>query len=202
MWTKREPVPVSPLDGIPEHAKELFEILEMRSLTIGYFGRFNDPDPRRDPGTPQPVPDVDGGRTECTWMIGLLHDTDRFLNQVTTGPVALTPVLMRITPQSLILFDEASATPMLWSAWDRMCRIDLRPFEGGSYQVLALSHFNSPLAVSERFGVGSSIPLDPAEVEIRYLYTHAGPATFQEIDRHWRQVHIPQDLHRLPCLLG
>jgi hypothetical protein len=202
MWTKQENVPRSPLDGVPEHAKELFEILEMRSLSIGYFGRFNDPAPGRAPHIPQPVPEVDRGRNEATWMFGLLHDTDHLLNQVTTGSVAVTPVLMRITQQSLVLFDESSATPILSSGWDRMCRIDLRPLEGGSYQVFALSHFNSPLAVAERFGVGASIPLDPAEVEIRCLYTHADPAAFEVIDRHWRQAHIPQELHRLPSLLG
>jgi len=202
MRTKREAAPVSPLDGVPVYAKELFEILEMRSLTIGYFGRFGDFGAPRDANVPQAVPDVDRGRDGCTWMFGLLHESDRLLNAVTTGPVALTPVLMRITPESLVLFDEPTADPLLTSDWERMCRIDLKPLDGGEYQILALSHLVSPLTVEERFGVASSVPLDPSEVEIRYLYTHALPVTFEEIDRYWRHHHIPQELHRLPSLLG
>jgi hypothetical protein len=115
--------------------------------------------------------------------------------------VALTPVIMLVSDEGLVMFDEASADIVLSSTWDRMCRFDLKPVDEGNYQVFALSCFAAPISVQERFGEAAA-PLDSSEIEIRYLYTHANPSTFEEIDRYWSRMHIPQVMHQLPCLLA
>ena|SRR5664279_6005848 len=190
MWTKKEHLPTTPLSGVPEYAKELFEILEMRSLTPDYFERFEQ--------------QVDGAaaRPDRSWMIGLLHHTDGPIDTVTTGTVSLVPVVMLVTGEALLVFDESSMEIVLSTGWDRMCRIDLKPVDEGNYQIFAVSYLAAPLSVSERFPDERSMPLDASEVEIHYLYTHANPSTFQEIDRYWSRAHIPQNLHRIPSLLA
>ena len=190
MWTKKEHLPTSPLSAVPEHAKELFEILEMRSLTPDYFERFE-----------HRVPGLDA-ETDGSWTIGLLHNSDAVLNSTTTRPAVLTPVILLVTADDLMVFDESSTEIVLSSSWDRMCRIDLRPVDEGVYQIFAISHFTSPMTVSERFQGQLSIPLDPSEIGINYLYMHANPSTFEEIDRHWSRAHIPQDMHQIPSLLA
>ena len=186
---KKDQLPVAPFAGVPEYAKELFEIIEMRSLTPDYFDRFLEE---------RAVSDVED---HSSWIIGLLHDRERPLG-LTTGPVALIPVIMLVSGQGLIMFDEASADVVLSTSWDRMCRIDLKPVEQGNYQVFALSCFTAPISVSERFPGHASAPLDSSEIEIRHVYTHANPSTFEEIDRYWSRMHIPQVMHQLPSLLG
>ncbi len=186
---KKVPLPVAPFAGVPDHAKELFEILEMRSLTPDYFDRF--------------LPDGAGRDAEHlgSWIIGLLHDSEWPLDS-SAGPVALTPVIMLVSGDGLVMFDEASAEVVLSSAWNRMCRLDLKPVEDGNYQVFALSWFTAPMSVSERFPGHAGAPLDSSEIGIRHVYTHANPSTFEEIDRYWSRVHIPQVMHQLPSLLG
>ena len=65
-----------------------------------------------------------------------------------------------------------------------------------------LSWFAAPMSVSERFPGHSAVPLESSEIGIRYVYTHANPSTFEEIDRYWSRMHIPQVMHQLPSLLG
>ncbi len=189
MWTKREHLPTSPLASVPEYAKELFEILEMRSLTPDYFERFEDR-----------VPGLDA-EAEGSWTIGLLLDSDTVMSCAGTGPVALTPVILLVTGDNLMVFEESSTEIVLSSTWDRMCRIDLKPVDEGDFQVFALSFFLSPLTLSERFPGPPSTPLDPSEIGVLYLYMHANPCTYKEIDRHWSPVHIPQELHLIPSLV-
>lgn len=193
MWTKKEHLPTSPLSGLTDHAKELFEIHEMRSLTPDYFERFGQRQRQRDTGT--------GLEPVGSWMIGLLHGTDRLSNPAPNAAVALTPVVMLVTEQDLVVFDEASTEVVLSSSWDRMCRIELKPVEEGNYQVFALSYLAATLSVSERLPDELSTPLDASEIGVHYLYTHANPSTFEVIDRYWSRTHIPQHLHRLPSLL-
>jgi len=190
MWTKKEHLSTTPLSGVPEYAKELFEILEMRSLTPDFFECFGQ--------------HIDGAvaRPDCTWMVGLLHDRDRSFNTVTSGTVSLVPVVMLVTGKALVVFDESSMETLLSTGWDRMCRIDLKPVDEGNYQIFAVSYFTAPLSVSERFSDELSMPLEASEIGIRYLYTHANPSTFEEIDRYWSRAHIPQHLHQIPSLLA
>ena len=42
MWTRKD-LPTTPRSGVPGYAKELFEIVEMRSLAPDYFERFEAP---------------------------------------------------------------------------------------------------------------------------------------------------------------
>lgn len=189
-WTKKEQPPSSPFCAVPEHAKELFEILEMRSLTPDYFERFDDR--------------VGGLRARAggSWTIGLLHDSDAPMDVAVPDRVVLTPVILLVTADSFTMFDEASTEIVVWSSWDRLCRIDLKPVDDGDYQILAISYLTSFMTVSERFSEQPPRPLDPSEIGISYLYMHANPSKFEEIDRHWRQAHIPQDMHQIPHLLA
>jgi hypothetical protein len=187
--TKKDQLPTTPLSGVPEDAKEQFEILEMRSLTSDYFERFAGTVRCLDPGE-------DG-----SWTIGLLHGSASPLTSVTTSSVVFTPVILLVTEERLVVFDEASTEILLSSAWDRMCRIDLKPVEAGDYQIFALSFLVAPTTAPEVFPDRSLAPLDRSEIGIRYFYTHANPSTFEEIDRYWSQVHVPQAMHQLPSLL-
>jgi hypothetical protein len=190
MWTKKDHLPTTPLSGVPEHAKELFEILEMRSLTSDYFDRF------------ESQYSVADAQHDGSWTIGLLHDTESLLSSVTnTSTVALVPAVILVTGDDLVVFDESSAEIVFSTRWDRMCRIDLKPVDGGDYQIFALSYLAAAISVSERFPDELSMPLDSSEIGIHYLYTHANPSTFEEIDRHWSRAHIPQQLHQIPSLL-
>ena len=188
MWTRKDHIPATPLSHVPESAKELFEILEMRSLTPDYFTRFE-----------IQLRTVDSSE-DGSWTIGLLHDSESPLNAV--GGVPVLPAVILVTSNGLVLFDEPSGEIVLSSSWDRMCRIDLRPVDAGDYQIFALSYFTAPTSVSERFSDPASAPLDGSEIGVRYLYTHANPSTFKEIDRYWRGAHIPQALHQIPNLLA
>lgn len=189
MWNKKEQAPASPLSGVTESTKELFEILEMRSLTPDYFDRFEPP------GT------AAGSGRDGSWVIGLLHDNDSLFNAVTTTTVRLTPVVMLVSEEGLVVFDESSARIVLACDWARMCRIDLKPVEEGDYQVFVLSYLVTTLSVAERFPDDGSMPLEASEIGVHYLYTHANPSTFGVIDRYWSRTHVPQHLHRLPSLL-
>lgn len=190
MWTRRDTLPVAPLSGVPEYAKELFEIVEMRSLTPDYFEQFEARLRTVDPSE-------DG-----SWTIGLLRESDSPVTTAINDSLPLVPTILVVTVNGLVLFDEASAEIVLSCTWDRMCRVDLKPVEEGDYQIFAFSSFSAPMSVAERFSGLSSWPLDSSEVDVRYLYTHANPSTFKEIDRHWSGAHIPQDLHQIPSLLG
>jgi hypothetical protein len=186
---KKDQLPESPLAGVPCYAKELFEILEMRSLTPDYFDRFPADGPVHD------------AEQRGSWVIGLLHDCVGLAGP-DGAPVSLTPVIMLVSGEGLVMFDEASTDIVLSSTWDRMCRFDLKPVDEGNYQVFALSCFAAPMSVQERFPSETALPLDSSEIEIRYLYTHANPSTFEEMDRYWSRMHIPQVMHRLPSLLA
>jgi len=181
---------MTPLSGVPASAKELFEILEMRSLTPDYFERFE-----------RQLREVDSSE-DGSWTIGLLLDTDSPMTAVGDGPPPLLAIIILVTANGLVLFDETSSEILVSCTWDRMCRIDLRPVDEGDYQIFALSFFCAPMSVADRFPSLSSLPLDRSEVEVRYLYTHANPSTFREIDGHWSRAHIPQDLHQIPSLLA
>ena len=124
------------------------------------------------------------------------------MSEVGNGSVAVLPTIILVTPNGIVLFDEASAEIVASSTWDRMCRIDLKPVDDGEYQILAISYFTAPVSVSERFAGGPGTPLDNSEVGVGYLYTHTNPSTFREIDRFWSRAHIPQDLHQMPSLLA
>ncbi len=124
------------------------------------------------------------------------------MTEVGNGSVPVLPTIILVTPNGILLFDEESSEIVASSTWDRMCRIDLKPVDDGEYQILALSYFTGPLSVSERFAGGSDIPLDSTEVGVDYLYTHANPSTFGEIDRFWSRAHIPQALHQMSSLLA
>jgi hypothetical protein len=187
----KDHVPVAPFALVPEQAKELFEITEMRSLTPNYFERF---DTRADPGEAE--------EHRGSWTIALLLEAAGASSPIGAHPVGLRPVVMHVTDHGPTVYDEASGQVVLSQHWDRMCRIDLKPVEDGNYQVLALSFLDSPLALDERFPVASPTPLDRSEIGFRYLYTHANPSTFVAIDRNWSRAHIPQGMHQLPSLLG
>jgi hypothetical protein len=190
LWTKKEQPPISPLCVVPEQAKELFEIIEMRSLTPDYFDRF--------------AHRVAGLRALASgsWTIGLLHDADAPMDSPTPDPVVVTPVILLVTADGITMFDEASAEIVVSSSWDRMCRIDLKPVDDCDYQIFAISYFTSSMPVSERFSERPPRPLDRSEIGVAYLYMHANPSRFEEIDRHWRRAHIPQDMHQIPHLLA
>lgn len=178
------------LSGIPEHAKDLFAILEMRSLTPDYFERFA-----------ESIRYV-GFRENDTWTFALRHDTSDALHSAVDDPGVLVPAVLVIGAHGMAVLDEPSAEVLWQTTWDRTCRIDLKAYERGEYQLLALSYFIGPASVPERFPDASSAPLDPSEIGVQYFYTHTTPSTYEEIDRHWAPAHIPQDRHQLSDLLG
>jgi hypothetical protein len=177
------------LSGIPEHAKDLFAILEMRSLTPEYFQRF--------------APSIQGigfGEDD-SWMFALLHDTASPASSAVADPGVLVPVVLMVSDRGAAVLHETS-TEVLWrTSWDRTCRVDLRAFESGEYQIFALSYFIGLTSVSERFSDASTPPLRPAEIGVLYFYAHATPSDFEGIDRHWAAEHISQERHQLPDLL-
>ncbi len=177
------------LAGVPEHAKDLFAILEMRSLTPDYFERFSGP-----------IRSIDFGE-EDSWTFALLHDTSNALNVSVDDPGVLVPVVLVVSVRGVAVLHEASVEVLGHVPWDRTCRIDLKAYEGGEYQLFGLSYFVGPGSVVERFPDPSAPPLDRSEIGVRYFYTHTTPATFEEIDRYWAPVHIPQERHQLPPLL-
>lgn len=177
------------LSGVPEHAKDLFAILEMRSLTPDYFERFS-----------EPIRSIEFGEGD-TWAFALLHDTSSALNASVEDPGVLVPVVLVVSVRGVAVLHEASVEVLWHIPWDRTCRIDLKAYEGGEYQLFALSYFIGPLSVAERFPDPSALPLDPSEIGIRYFYTHTTSTTYEEIDRYWAPVHIAQDRHQLPRLL-
>jgi hypothetical protein len=177
------------LAGIPEHAKDLFAILEMRSLTQDYFERFT-----------ESIHGIGFG-DEDSWMFALLHDTSSALSSAVEDPGVLTPVILVVSEQGVAVLHEASAEVLWRTTWGRTCRIDLRALEEGEYQLFALSYFIGLRSVSERFADATAPPLEPAEIGIQYFYTHASPSAYGEIDQHWAPEHISQDRHRLPDLL-
>jgi hypothetical protein len=177
------------LSEVPEHAKDLFAILEMRSLTPDYFDRFA-----------ESIRGI-GFAEDASWMFALLHDTASALGSTAEDPGVLVPVVLLVSEQGAAVLDENS-TEVLWrTSWDRTCRIDLKAFESGEYQIVALSYFVGLMSVSERFSDGSSPPLQPAETGVLYFYTHAAPSEFEAVDRYWAPEHIPQEWHQLPGLL-
>ena len=178
------------LSGVPEHAKDLFAILEMRSLTPDYFERFS--------GS---IRSIDFEEKD-SWTFALLHDTSSALNFSVEDPGVLVPVVLVISVRGVAVLQEASLEVLWHVPWDRTCRIDLKAYEGGEYQLFALSYFTGPESVPERFPDPSAPPLDRSEIGIRYFYTHTTPATYEEIDRYWAPVHIAQDRHQLPRLLA
>jgi hypothetical protein len=175
--------------GVPEHAKDLFAILEMRSLTPDYFERFTD------------LISTLGFGEDDPWTFALLHDTSSALNSAVDDPGVLIPVVLMVADRGVAVLHETSVEVLWHTTWDRTCRIDLKAYEGGEYQLFALSFFTGPMSVSERLSDPSAPPLDHSEIGILYLYTHTTPATFEEIDRHWSPAHIAQDRHGLPELL-
>lgn len=177
------------LSGIPEHAKDLFAILEMRSLTPDYFERFT-----------ESIRYI-GFRDDDTWTFALLHDTSGSLHAAIEDPGVLVPVVLVVGAKGVAVLDEAS-TEVLWhTAWDRTCRIDLKAYERGEYQLLALSSFIGPMSVSERFADPSAVPLDRSEIGIQFFYTHTTPSTYEEIDTYWAPAHITPERHQLAELL-
>jgi hypothetical protein len=177
------------LSGIPEHAKDLFAILEMRSLTQDYLERFAES--LRGIGFSEHDP----------WTFALLHDTSGGLSSAVDDPGVLTPVLLWASDRGVAVLHEGSAEVLWRTSWDRTCRIDLRVFDAGEYQLFALSYFVGVMSVSERFPDESAPPLGPPEIGIQYFYTHATPSAYEEIDRRWAPEHISQDRHGLPDLL-
>jgi hypothetical protein len=177
------------LSGVPEHAKDLFAILEMRSLTPDYFERFT-----------APIQSIGFGKDD-TWTFALLHDTSSALNSAVEDPGVLVPVVLVVSDQGVAVLHETSLEVLWHTTWGRTCRIDLKAYEAGEYQLFALSYFVGPMSVSERFSDPSAPPLDRSEIGIQYFYTHTTPSTYEEIDQRWAQAHISQDRHRLPELL-
>jgi hypothetical protein len=177
------------LSGVPEHAKDLFAILEMRSLTPEYPQRFA-----------ESLRGIGFG-VDDAWMFALLHDTASPTGSTVEDPGVLVPVLLVVSDQGVAVLHETSAEVLWRTTWDRTCRIDLRAFESGEYQVFALSYFIGLSSVSERFSDASAPPLRPAEIGVLYFYTHAAPSEFEQIDRYWAPAHIAQERHQLSELL-
>ncbi len=178
------------LSGIPEHAKDHFAIVEMRSLTPDYFERFS-----------ESIRGV-GFREDDLWTFALLHDTSSPGNSAVDDPGVLVPVVLVVSASGVAVLHEATGEVLWHTTWDRTCRIELKAYEAGEYQLFALSYFVGPTSVSERFPDPSAPPLDRSEIAIRYFYTHTTPSTYEEIDQHWAPAHIAQDRHRLPELLS
>ena len=177
------------LSEVPEHAKDLFAILEMRSLTPDYFDRFTE------------AVEGAGYAEDDPWMFALLHDTSSALSSAVDDPGVLVPVVLVASDRGLVVLHESS-TEVLWSiTWDRTCRIDLRAFDAGEYQLFGLSYFTGPDPLSTRFPDASAPPLESEEVGVRYFYTHTTPSSYEEIDRHWAREHIPHERHQLSDLL-
>ncbi len=177
------------LSGVPEHAKDLFAILEMRSLTPEYFQRFS--------ASSHSI----GFGEAPSWMFALLHDTAGSTGSAVEDPGVLLPVLLVASDHGAAVLNEESAEVLWRTSWDRTCRIDLQAFDSGEYQVLALSYFIGLESVSVRFPDASSDPLRSEEIGILYFYTHANPSGFEAIDRYWKAEHISQERHQLPDLL-
>jgi len=178
------------LSGVPEHAKDLFAILEMRSLTPDYFDRFTE------------TIHAFGFGAEDSWAFALLHDTSSALNVSVDDPGVLVPVVLVVSVNGVAVLHEPSAEVLWHAPWDRTCRIDLKAYEAGEYQLFALSYFTRPMSVSQRFADPSAPPLARSEIGIQYFYTHTTPSLYEEIDRYWAPVHIGQDRHQLPELLA
>jgi hypothetical protein len=177
------------LSGIPEHAKDLFAILEMRSLSLDYFDRFT-----------ESIRGI-GFLERDSWTFALLHDTSSALSSGVEDPGVLMPVILVVSDRGVAVLQEESAEVLWRTTWDRTCRFDIRAFEAGEYQLFALSYFIGLTSVPDRFPDSSAPPLQPAEIGIQYLYTHTTPSAYEEMDRHWAPAHIPQDRHQLPDLL-
>ncbi len=178
------------LSEVPEHAKDLFAILEMRSLIPEYFQRYT-----------ASIRSI-GFAEDSSWMFALLHDTASSASSNVEDPGVLLPVLFVASDHGAAVVSEESAEVLWRASWDRTCRIDLRAFDSGDYQVLALSYFIGLESVSARFPDASAEPLRPEEIGILYFYTHADPSGFKAIDRYWTAGHIPQERHQLPDLLA
>lgn len=177
------------LSGVPEHAKDLFAILEMRSLTPDYFERFT-----------EPIRSIGLSRDDL-WAFALLLDTSSAVNAAVEDPGVLVPVILVVSARGVAVLHEPSAEVLWHTTWDRTCRIDLRAHEAGEYQLFALSYFVGSISVTERFPDTSAQPLAAPEIGIQYFYTHTVPSTYEEIDRHWTPAHIAQARHQLPDLL-
>ncbi len=177
------------LSGVPEHAKDLFAILEMRSLTPDYFERFT-----------ESIRGIGFGQYD-SWTFALLHDTSSAPNSSVEDPGVLVPVVLLVAAQGVAVLHEGSLEVLWRTAWDRTCRIDLKAYHAGEYQLFALSYFTGSMSVAQRFPDPSAPPLDRSEIGIEYFYTHTTPSTYEEIDRRWAPAHIAQDRHLLPELL-